>query len=68
MKVSKEAHMMIQDKRDGNVYMLRNSEVTVGGLQLFLTSKAAIVKQSETMIVSSSEVQLYPKKRLRLGT
>jgi len=32
MKVFKEAHAMFQAERVGNVYMLRNSEVTVGGL------------------------------------
>jgi len=34
MKVSKEAHVMFQAESIGNVYMMRNSEVTVGGLQL----------------------------------
>ena len=32
MKVSKEAHVKFHAKRVGNVYMLRNSKVTVGGL------------------------------------
>ena len=32
MKVFKESHVMFQAERIGNVYMLRNSEVTVGGL------------------------------------
>ena len=60
MKVFKETHVMFQAERVGNVYMLRNSKVTVGGLQLSLVSKAAVVKQSETMIVLSLDVQLYP--------
>ena len=34
MEVSKEAHVMFQADRVDNVYMLQNSEVTVGGLQL----------------------------------
>ena len=48
--------------------MLQNSEVIVGGLQLFSTSKAAVVEQSEITIVLSSDVQLYPEERLGLGT
>jgi len=32
MKVFKEAHVLFQAERVGNVYMLLNSEVTVGGL------------------------------------
>ena len=67
MKVFKETHVMFQDERVSNVYMLRNSEVTVGGLQLSSASKAVVVEQSETMIDSSSNVQLYPKERLGLG-
>ena len=31
-------------------------------------SKATVVKQSETTMVLSSDVQLYPKERLGLGT
>ena len=34
MEISKEAHVMFQAERIGNVYMLQNLEVTVGGLQL----------------------------------
>ena len=34
MVVSKEAHLMFQAKRFGNMYMLRNSEVTVGAVIL----------------------------------
>ena len=68
MKVSKEAHVKFQAKRVGNVYMLRKSKVTVGGLQLSSASKAVVVKQSETAVVSSSDVKLYPEERLRLGT
>jgi len=54
-------------KRVNNVYMLRNSEVIVGGLQLSSASKVAVVEQSETTIVSRSDVQLYPEERLGLG-
>ena len=58
---------MFQAKRIGNVYMLQNSEATVDGLQLSSASKVMVVKQSETMTDSSSDVQLYPKRRLGLG-
>ena len=34
MEVSKETHVKFQVERIGDVYMLRNSKVTVGGLQL----------------------------------
>jgi len=49
------------------VYLLQNSKITVGGLQLSSASKAAVVEQSETTMISSSDVQLYPEERLRLG-
>ena len=39
IEVSKEAHVMFQAESISNVYMLRNSEVTVGGLQLSSASK-----------------------------
>ena len=60
MEVSKETHVMFQAERFGNVYMLQNSEVTVGGLQLSLASKGVVVEQSATTMDSSSNVQLYP--------
>ena len=59
IEVSKDAHVMFQAERVGNVYMLQNSKVTVGGLQLSSASKVVIVEQSETMMDSSSNVQLY---------
>ena len=59
--------MIFQVERVDNVYMLRNSEVTVGGLQLSSALKAVIVEQSDTTMDSSSDVQLYPKGRLGLG-
>jgi len=49
------------------VYILRNSEVTVGGLQLSLASKATVVEQLKATMVSSSDVQLYPEERMGLG-
>jgi len=64
MEVSKEAHVMFQAERVGNVYMLWNSEATVGKLQLFSASNAEVVKQSKTTMDSSLDVQLYPKERL----
>ena len=54
---------MFQAERVDNVYMLRNSEVTVDGLQLSLASNAVVVEQSETTMDSSSNVQLYPEGR-----
>ena len=44
MKVFKEAHVMFQAERVGNVYMLRNSEVIVGGLQLSSASRSEVVE------------------------
>ena len=67
MKIFKEAHVMFQVEHVGNMYMLRNSEVTFGGLQLSSASKAMIVEQSEITMDSSSHVQLYPEGRLGLG-
>jgi len=66
-KFSKETNVMFQADRVSNVYMLRNSEVTVGGLQLSLASKAVIVEQSEATMDSSLDVQLCPEGRLGLG-
>ena len=60
MKVSKEAHAMFQAESVDNVDMLQNSEGTVGGLQLSSALEAAVVEQSETTMVSNSDVQLYP--------
>ena len=54
MKVFKDAHVKFQAERVGNVYMFRNSENTVGGLQLSSASKAVVVEQSETTMDSSS--------------
>ena len=56
MEVFKEAHVMFQAECVGNVYMLRNSEVTVGGLQLSSVSVAVVVEQSETTMDSRSDV------------
>ena len=67
MKVSKEAHVKFQAERIGNVYMLQNSQVTVGGLQLSSASKVTVTEQSEATMVSRLDIQLYSKKRLGLG-
>ena len=67
MEVFKEPHVKFQTERVDNVYMLQNLEVTAGGLQLSSTSEATIEEQSETTMVSSLNVQLYPEERLRLG-
>ena len=67
MEVFKETHVMFQAKRVGNVYMLWNSEVTVGELQLSSASEAVVVEQSETTIDSISDVQLYSERRLGQG-
>ena len=58
--------MKFQAERVSDVYMLRNSEVTVGGLQLSSASRSEVVEQSETMIISNSDVQFYPEGRLGL--
>jgi len=55
MEVSKETHVMFQDERVGNVYMLQNSEVINGELQLSSALKVVVVKQ------------LYPEGRSGLG-
>ena len=67
IEVFKEAHVMFQAERVGNVYMLQNSKVTISRLQLSSALKVAVVEQSETTMDSSSDVQLYHKGRLGLG-
>ena len=59
LEVFKKAHVMFQAERVGNVYMLRISKVTVGGLQLSSTSEAVVVNQSETIMDSTSDCLLY---------
>jgi len=68
IEVFKDTHVKFQAERVGDVYMLRNSKVTVGGLQLSSASRSEVVEQSETMMVSSSDVQFYPDGRLGLGS
>jgi len=60
--IFKEAYVMFQDERVGTVYILRNADVTVGGLQLSSASKVVVVEQSETTIDSSSEFNCTPKE------
>ena len=48
--------MKFQAEHDTDIYMLRNSEVRVGGLQLSSASRSEAVGQSETMMVSNSDV------------
>ena len=67
MEISKEAHVNFQAERIDNVYILRNSEVTICELQLSSASKAAVMEQSETTMVSNLDVQLYPDERLGQG-
>ena len=67
MKVFKEAHVKFRAERVRDVYMLRNSELIFGGLQLTSASKSEVVEQSETTMISSSDVQFYPERRYRLG-
>jgi len=67
MEVSKDTYVMFQAEHVSNVYMLQNSEVTVGELQLASALKAVVVEQSDTTMDSSSDVQLYPEGRLGLG-
>ena len=68
MKVYKEAHVKFQIERVSNVYMLRNSEVIVSGLQLFSASRSMVVEQSENMMVLSSDVMFYPEDDWDLAT
>jgi len=67
MKVFKEAHVKFQAERVNNVYMLRNSEVTIGGLQLLSASRSKDVEQSKTSMALSSDVQFYLEGRLKLS-
>ena len=57
---------MFQAERVGNTYMLRNSEVTVSGLQLSSSLKVVVVEQLETTMDSSLHGHLYLEGRLRL--
>ena len=57
--------MKFQAERVGNVYMLRHLKVTVGVLQLSSASRSEVVEQSETTMVSSSDVHFYPQKKIR---
>ena len=45
MKVFKDTHVKFQAEHVGDVYILRNSEVTVGKLQLSSALRSEIVKQ-----------------------
>jgi len=50
----------------GNIYMLRNLKVTVGGLQLSSALRLEVVEQSETTMVLNSDIQFYLEGRLGL--
>jgi len=67
MEVFKEAHVKFQAERVSNVYMLQNLYVTVGALQLSSASRSEVVKQSETMIILSSDIQFYTESKFGLG-
>jgi len=56
-EIFKEGHVKFQAERVGNAYMLQNLKVMVGGLQLSSASEAAVEEQSETMMISSSNIQ-----------
>jgi len=63
MKVFKEAHVKFQAARVGDVYMLHNSDVIVGGSQLSSSSKLEIVEltfhtHTHTRILST-QIQPY---------
>ena len=58
---------MFQAKHVGNVYMLKNSEVTVSELLLSSALKVVVVEQSEITMDSSSDIQFYLEERLGLG-
>ena len=68
IKVFKDAHVKFQAERIDNIYMLRNLEVIVSGLRLSSASRLEVVEQSETTIVSRSDVRFYPEGRLGLGS
>ena len=65
MKVFKEVHVMLKTKV--SAMCMRNSEVTVGELQLSSASKVMIVEQSKTVMDSSLDFQFYPEERFGLG-
>jgi len=56
-----------QAERVRNAYMLQNSEVTVGGLQLSSASRSKIVEQSENTMILGLDVQFYHEDRLGLN-
>ena len=66
MNVSKDAHVKFQAEHVGNIYMLRNLEVTVDGWQLSSASRSEVLKQSVTMKILISDVQSYLEDRLGL--
>jgi len=68
IEVSKDIQVKFLAERVDNVYMLRDSELTFGGLQLFSASRLEVVEQSETMMVSISDTQFYPKGKLGLDS
>ena len=68
MKIFKDAPVKFQVEHVGNVYMLWNSEITIGRLQLSSASRLEVVEQLVTMMVSSLDVLFYPEDRLRLGS
>jgi len=53
MKAVKDAHVKFQAEHVGNIYMLQNSKVIIGRLQLSVTSSSEIVEQSDTTVLSS---------------
>ena len=67
MKVFKDTHVKFQAESVSNVYILRNSEVTVSGLQLSLASRSKVVEQLKTMIVLSFDIQFYLEGKLGLA-
>jgi len=62
MEVFKDAHVKFQVECVDDVYMLRNSEVTVGGLQLSSASRSEVVEQSKTVMVSSSNCSVLRRR------
>jgi len=66
MKFFKDAHVKFQAERI-SVYMLRNLEITIDGLQLSSASRSEVMKQLEITMVSKSDVKFYPEGRLGLG-
>ena len=62
--IFKEAYVMFQDERVGTVYILRNADVTVGGLQLSSASKVVVVEQLKTTDGFEFRCSIVPRREI----